>query len=77
MHRIENPDTGFSRRFKNLHHMRNTLVPFGNALYSIPYFAALGNEVVIRIDHDKPGDLLLIGELWHVSSGQSQPCRNA
>ncbi len=53
MHRVENPDTGFSRRFKNLLHMRNTLVPFGDALYAIPDLAALGNEVVIRIDQDK------------------------
>jgi hypothetical protein len=52
MHRVENPDTGLSRRFKNLHHVRNTLVPFGDAHYAIPDLAALGNEVVVRIDHD-------------------------
>jgi hypothetical protein len=66
MHRVENPDTGFSSRFKNLRHMRNTLVALGDALYAIPYFAALGNEVVIGIDYDKSGDLFLIGELWHL-----------
>jgi hypothetical protein len=43
--------------------MRNTLVAFGDASYSIPYFADLGNEVVMGIDHYKPGDLLLLVEL--------------
>ena len=43
--------------------MRNALIAFGNALHAIPYFAALGDEIVIRIDHDKSGDLLLIGEV--------------
>ncbi len=73
MHRIENPDTGLSRRFKNLLHMRNTLVPFGDGLYAIPDLAALGNEVVIRIDQDKSGDLFLISQLRHVPSRQSRP----
>src|SRR5579871_55226 len=69
MHRIENPQTGFSRRVKNLFHMRNTLVPFRNALDSIPYFAVLRDEVVIRIDQDKPRERLFIGQLWHISPG--------
>jgi hypothetical protein len=34
--------------------MRNTLVGFSNAFYAIPYFAAVGNEVVIRIDDIVP-----------------------
>jgi len=37
-----------------LDHMRNTLVGFSNAFYAIPYFAAVGNEVVIRIDDIVP-----------------------
>src|SRR5580704_5200523 len=68
VHGIENPDTVFSRRFKNLHHVRNALVPFGDALYAIPDLATLGNEVVVRIDQDKPGDLFLISQLRHVPS---------
>ena len=39
--------------------MRNTLVDFGNSLQAIPYFAALGNEVVVWIDHEKCGDLFI------------------
>src|SRR3984957_14965860 len=64
--------TVFRAASQNLPHMRNTLVSFGNVLYSIPYFAAFGNEVVIRIDYHEPAGLLLIRELWHVSPGQSQ-----
>jgi hypothetical protein len=73
MHCVENPDTGFSRRFKKLLHMRNTLVRFGDALYAIPDLAPLGNEIVIRIDQDKSGDLFLVSQLRHVLSGQSRP----
>jgi len=65
---MENRDTGFSSRFKNLHHVNATLVTFGNCFYSISYFAALRDEVVIRIDQDEPYGLLLIGELWRFPS---------
>src|ERR1700722_16246960 len=76
MHRVEHPDTSFSRCFKKPLHMRNTLIPLGDALYAIPDLAALGNEVVIRIDQDNSGDLFLISQLCHVPSGQSRPrCR--
>lgn len=37
MHRVEDADTDFSRRFKNLQHMKNALVAFGDALDSIPF----------------------------------------
>ncbi len=65
MHCIENADTSVSRGFQNLHLMRNTLVAFSNTLYAIPYFPALGNEVVIGIDHNKSSDLLLVCQLCH------------
>src|ERR1700694_3774063 len=60
MQRIENADVRLSRSVEDLHHMRNTLVGFSNTLQAIPYFAALGNEIVIWIDHQKCSDLLLI-----------------
>ncbi len=28
---------------------------FGDPLEAVPYFAALGNEVVVRIDHNEAG----------------------
>ena len=44
----------------DLHHMRNTFVRFGNTLQAIPYFAALGNEIVVRIDHEKCSELFVV-----------------
>src|SRR5262245_24285066 len=57
MQRIENPDVRRSRSLEDLHHMRNTLVGFSYTFQTIPYFAALGNEIVIRIDHQKSSDV--------------------
>ena len=36
------------------------IVGFSNTLQAVPYFAALGDEIVIWIDHKKCSDLLLI-----------------
>src|SRR4029077_12495842 len=66
MHRIENADTSFSRGVEDLGHMGNAFVALGDPLYAVPEFSAFGDEVVIWIDQDKPGDLSLICELWHV-----------
>jgi hypothetical protein len=40
--------------------MRNTVVGFSNTLQAIPYFASLGNEVVIGVDHNKCSEHLVI-----------------
>ena len=53
MQRIEHMKVGPSRGIENLQHVRNTTICFGNSFQAIPYFAALGNEVVIRIDDQK------------------------
>ena len=77
MHRIEKAETRLSAGFEDLHHMRNTLVPFCNIVYAILYFAALGSEIVMGIHHNKSGNLFLIGQFCHVSSSQSQLSRKA
>ena len=48
--------------FKDLCHMRNALVAFSNTLDAIPYLAALGNEIVVRVDHNKSGDLVVVSQ---------------
>ena len=40
--------------------MRNAAIRFCNSPNAVPYLASLGNEVVIRIDHQKCSDLLVI-----------------
>src|SRR5580765_1631893 len=50
MQRIEDAQLRLPRRIKYLHHMRHTIICFSNSLQAIPYFPALGNEVVIWID---------------------------
>jgi hypothetical protein len=32
--------------------MRNTIICFSHSLRAIPYFASLGNEIVVRIDDE-------------------------
>src|SRR6516162_2953836 len=49
MQRIKNAKAPLPRSIQDVHHMRNTVVRFSNTLQAIPYFAALGNEIVIRI----------------------------
>jgi hypothetical protein len=68
MQRIENADVRLSRGIENLHHMRNALVGFSNTLQAIPYFAALGNKIVVRIHHEKCGDLLIKLQICQVVS---------
>src|SRR5262249_23491856 len=44
--RIEDAKLRLPRRIQDLQHMRNTLVGFSHTLQAIPYFPALGNEIV-------------------------------
>ena len=48
--------------------MRNTIIGFCNSLQAIPYFASLGNEIVVRIDDEKCSDLFVILQICHVLS---------
>ena len=59
MQRIEDAKPRLPRRMQDLQHMRNTIICVRNSLQAIPYFASLGNEVVVRIDHQKCSDLVV------------------
>ena len=71
MQRIENAKFRLPRSIQYLQHMRNTLICFCNILDAIPYFASLGNEVVVRIDDEKGGDLLLKLQICHILSSSA------
>jgi hypothetical protein len=59
MHRIENPYPCLSRFGQQLQHVRDAVIRLCNAFDAIPYFATLGNEVVVGIDDEKRRDLLV------------------
>src|SRR5258706_682157 len=48
-----------AHRIQHLKHMRNTLVRFRHGFQAVPYLTALGNEIVVRIDQQNGGDLLV------------------
>src|SRR5262250_2201281 len=52
MHCIEHAQSRAPRRTQDLQHMRNAVVGFGDLLHAIPELSALGNEVVVRVDHE-------------------------
>jgi hypothetical protein len=66
MHGIEDAKLRFPRGIQDLQHMRNAAICFCDSPNAIPYLASLGNEVVIRIDHQKCGHLLVICVPRHV-----------
>jgi hypothetical protein len=75
MQRMENADVRFSRGIEDLQHMRNAMIGFGDALQAIPYLASLGNEIVVRIDHQESSDVLVIrhvGDVRSHSGGQDR-----
>ena len=51
--RVEHPDVGSPRRVEHLLHVRDAAVGFGDTLQPIPHLAALGDEVVVRVDHQQ------------------------
>jgi hypothetical protein len=67
MQRIEDADIGLACGFEGLTHVRDALVGFSDALQAIPYFAALGNEIVVRIDNEKAGEVLCVRHVGHVA----------
>src|SRR5262245_4526608 len=65
MHRVEHPKPRLSRGVQDLQHMRNAVVRLRDPLNARPELAALGDEVVVRINHQKRCDLLVVGVLRH------------
>ena len=61
MHRIEDAELYPSRGVENLQHVGNAVVGFGDGLDARPDLAAFGNEVVVGIDHQQRGDVLVVG----------------
>ena len=60
--RVENANAGSPRGIEDLTHVRNAPVGFGDTLQAIPYFPALGNVIVVRVDHNKSGDLVVVSQ---------------
>src|SRR5262245_2162238 len=65
MHRIENAQPNLSRSRQQLQHMRDAVICLCNTLDAIPELAALGYEIVIGIDEEKPSNLLFKLQLGH------------
>src|SRR4051794_22336319 len=55
MQGVEDLNVGVARRPQDLTHVLDAAVGFGNSFQAVPYLAALGDEVVVRIDHDQAG----------------------
>src|SRR5262245_33285045 len=51
MHSIEDAKLHCARHIQDLQHVGNAVVCFGDSFDAGPDLAALGNEVVVRIDH--------------------------
>jgi hypothetical protein len=64
MQRIEDSNARSSRGIEDV--VWDAFVGLGNTLQAIPYFSALGNEVVVRVDHDEACDVLLVSHIGHV-----------
>src|SRR5215467_8884691 len=71
MQRIEDAKLRLPHSIQDLQHMGNTIICFCSSLQAIPYFASLGNEIVVWIDHKKCSDLLVICHLCHASFQRS------
>src|SRR5215470_5262767 len=53
MERIEDANPHVPRRIQKLQHIRNAIICLCNISDAIPYFASLGNEMVVGIDDQK------------------------
>jgi hypothetical protein len=60
MHGIENRQLRLAGGVEDLQHMSNAVIRFGDSPNAGPDLAALGNEVVVRIDHKKRRELLFM-----------------
>src|SRR5690349_13693953 len=62
---VENAKSRLPCCIQNLQHMRNTLIRLCNGLEAIPYLAAIGNEIVVRVDHKQCGHCLVVCHCRH------------
>src|SRR5215470_3228163 len=74
MQRIENANFRTARSIQDLQHIRHTSICFCHPPQAIPYFASLGNEIVVRIDDEERSDLFVKLQICHVFSSYSPAC---
>src|SRR5262245_23618058 len=74
---VEDPKLRVPRGIQDLQHMGNAVVRFGDGANAPPYLAALGNEVVVRIDHQKCSGLPLVCGTRHDVSPPSNSRNDA
>src|SRR5215470_9612503 len=74
MQRIEDAKFRPARSIQDLQHIRHTTICFGHTPQAIPYFASLGNEIVVRINDEKRSDLFVKLQICHVFSSNSPAC---
>src|SRR5262245_41697581 len=72
---IEDPKLRIPRGIQDLQHMRNTVVRFCNGPNSSPQLTSLGDEVVVRIDHQKSSDFFVVCQ--HLCVLNSLTCHHA
>src|SRR4051812_27353082 len=65
MHGEEDPHIGRAGGDQDLVHVRDAVVRLGHRLDPRPDLPALGNEIVIGIDHQESGFFFLVGKLCH------------
>src|SRR5215475_8628114 len=65
MHGIEDAKLRCARGIQDLQHVGNAIVCFSDSFDQGPELAALGNEVVVRIDHQKGSELPFVCSFCH------------
>src|SRR5215813_6079240 len=65
MHCIEDPKFRLPRGVEDPQHIRNAAISLSDSPNAVPELAALGNEVVIGIDHQKCSKLRVVYQLCH------------
>src|SRR5262245_27501485 len=69
---IEDPDSSLPRRRQHLQHVRNAAIGFRKRLQAIPYLSAFGNEIIVGIDHQEPGELPVVCHVRHGCLARAQ-----
>jgi hypothetical protein len=69
MRRIEHAKTRIPRRIQRLRHVWNAAICFGHGFQAVPDLAALGHEIVERIDYHQPGEVLVVLQSTTVMRG--------
>src|SRR5215469_9091560 len=69
MQRIKNTNPRLPGSSHDIQHVRNAVICFCDILDAIPYFASLGNEIVVWIDDDKRRVLFFKVPLCHALRG--------